>query len=229
MKMVIIYGDMWTDCYAMDAIIRRRCLAEKVLMCDSVSVLVQYLSTFPDARMVLCLRPHEHVYFFYMLRGILKQHRVLVVADRLYYTDWCVMQYFGMGDYLLRNELTSFILPGSALPDRWFRFWCHRQLSSPEKTWKTDRGDGRITPEEVLFNINHYAQRHLPTGVSMEKYALLLVLSTGQAAGGLAKRIKLSPKTVSTYRIQAMERLGMVSSPLSLQRGVRLLKHLQRT
>lgn len=73
-----------------------------------------------------------------------------------------------------------------------------------------------------------YVRWNLPPGVSDSKYALLL-LASGCPAVLLAKKVGMNPKTLSIYRCQAMSRLGMGTSPLSLYRGLRLLKQLQRT
>lgn len=83
MKTVLIYGDLWTDCCAMEAITRRYSL-ESVRISDSISALLHNLSQSPEAGLILCLRPHEHVYLFYHLWRCLRGRKVLVVTDRMY-------------------------------------------------------------------------------------------------------------------------------------------------
>ncbi len=42
--------------------------------------------------------------FFHALQTRLQNRKVLVVADRLYYIDRCVLQYFGVMDYVLKTR-----------------------------------------------------------------------------------------------------------------------------
>ncbi|EAP0341924.1 transcriptional regulator [Salmonella enterica subsp. enterica serovar Kentucky] len=196
---------------------------------NSLTALLHSLSDMPDAGLILALNPHEHVYLFHALQTRLQNRKVLVVADRLYYIDRCVLQYFGVMDYVLKDELSCAIRSDREklrLPEAWLRF-CHRpQKKTVAATYAFNAGE---TPEEVLFNINQYAWWNLPPGVTQAKYALLILLSSGHPAIELAKKFGLGTKTVSIYRKKVMYRLGMDSSPLSLFRGLKLDAHLQRT
>lgn len=228
---MLIYGDQWPDCCAMEAIIRK-CSLESVRICDSISALLLGLSASPKVGLILCLRPHEHVYLFYRLRHWLKNRKLLVVMDKMYYTDRCVMQYFGVKYYLERDELLPLISrKGPARSDaetwRWFRHSREDSgLSHPPDM--TEPGGGMMA-ENILFLLNQYIRWNIPAGVSDSKYSLLLLLSSGCPAVLLARKMRMHPRTVSIYRWQAMSRLNMKSSPVSLFRGVRLLAQLQRT
>ncbi|EBJ4217214.1 TPA: transcriptional regulator SprB [Salmonella enterica subsp. enterica serovar Birkenhead] len=229
MRNVIIYGINWTNCYALQSIFKKKYPEKCVKTCNSLTALLHSLSDMPDAGLILALNPHEHVYLFHALLTRLQNRKVLVVADRLYYIDRCVLQYFGVMDYVLKDELSCAIRSEREklrLPEAWLRF-CHRpQKKTVAATYAFNAGE---TPEEVLFNINQYAWWNLPPGVTQAKYALLILLSSGHPAIELAKKFGLGTKTVSIYRKKVMYRLGMDSSPLSLFRGLKLDAHLQRT
>ncbi|EAM7070335.1 transcriptional regulator [Salmonella enterica] len=229
MKNVIIYGINWTNCYALQSIFKQKYPEKRVKTCNSLTALLHSISDMPDAGLILSLNPHEHVYLFHALQARLQSRKVLVVADRLYYIDRCVLQYFGVMDYVLKDELSCIICSDRAktrLPEAWLRF-CHRsQRKTVAATYAFNTDE---TPEEVLFNINQYAWWNLPPGVTQAKYALLILLSSGHPAVELAKKFSLGTKTVSIYRKKVMHRLGMDSSPLSLFRGLKLDARLQRT
>ncbi len=94
---------------------------------NSLTALLHSLSDMPDAGLILALNPHEHVYLHALLTR-LQNRKVLVVADRLYYIDRCVLQYFGVMDYVLKDELSCAIRSDREklrLPEAWLRF-CHR-------------------------------------------------------------------------------------------------------
>ncbi|EAO4206308.1 transcriptional regulator [Salmonella enterica] len=224
MKTVLVYGDLWTDCCAMAAIARSHS-SESVRICDSVSSLLLHLSREPEIGLILCIRPHEHVYLFYNLRHLLRNRMVLVVTDQMYYSDRCVMRYFGLTNWLERAELLSFIT-GKQPPEAWQRFRCPgNEVSGPSLM---EEG-AEISPESILLWLNLFAYRYLPSGVSGSKYALLLKLSSGCPGVWLARQEKMNPKTLSAYRRETMMRLEMKPSPISLFRGLRVLKQLQRT
>lgn len=229
MKSIIIYGINWTNCYALESIFKQKYPEKRVKTCNSLTTLLQAISDMPDAGLILSLNPHEHVYLFHALQAWLQSRKVLVVADRLYYIDRCVLQYFGVMDYVLKDELSDVIRSDRAkprLPEAWLRF-CHRpQRKTVAATYAFNASE---TPEEVLFNINQYAWWNLPPGVTQAKYALLILLSSGHPAIDLAKKFGLGTKTVSIYRKKVMYRLGMDASPLALFRGLKLDAHLQRT
>ncbi|ECG8591058.1 transcriptional regulator [Salmonella enterica subsp. salamae] len=229
MKNIIIYGINWTNCYALESIFKQKYPEKRIRTCNSLTTLLHFISDAPDAGLILALNPHEHVYLFHALQERLQNRRVLVVADRLYYIDRCVLQYFGVMDYVLKDELSGLIRSEhlkARLPEPWLRF-CHRpQRKTAAMTYAFNAGE---TPEEVLFTINQYAWWNLPPGVTQAKYALLILLSSGHPAIDLAKKFGLGTKTVSIYRKKVMHRLGMEASPLALFRGLKLDDHLQRT
>ncbi|EDZ2991612.1 transcriptional regulator, partial [Salmonella enterica] len=109
MRNVIIYGINWTNCYALQSIFKQKYPEKCVKTCNSLTALLHSLSDMPDAGLILALNPHEHVYLFHALQTRLQNRKVLVVADRLYYIDRCVLQYFGVMDYVLKDELSCAI------------------------------------------------------------------------------------------------------------------------
>ncbi|SUG31826.1 AraC family transcriptional regulator [Salmonella enterica subsp. arizonae] len=111
MKNVIIYGINWTNCYALESIFKQKYPEKRVKTCNSLTALLHSISAMPDAGLILSLNPHEHVYLFHALQSRLQSRKVLVVADRLYYIDRCVLQYFGVMDYVLKDELSCIIRP----------------------------------------------------------------------------------------------------------------------
>lgn len=231
MKTALIYGDLWTDCHTMKALISRDCLTSS-RVCESVSELFHKLSYLPQACLILCLRPHEHVYLFYNIRRWLKKRKVLIVTDRMYYSDHCVMRYFGITEWLERDALIPFIFPerSGVLPSGvWYRFM-NPQLKGDVTSYADEaENGGGMMAENILSCLNLYARRNLPVGVTEARYTLLLLLTSGRPTVVLAELFNMTSKMVSFYRIETMVRLKMEPSIVSLYRGLRVLKQLQRT
>lgn len=225
MKHIIIYGDFWADCRAVIAIIQNRYSGIDTTLCSNITELIVFLSRYPDAGLVLCLRPHEHVFLFYHLQPWLTSRKVLIVVDRLYFTDRCVMQYFRLTDYLQRDRLMPLIQPRGHLsgePEAWYRF---RKTDSVACRFPV----GAAGSERLLLTLKQYMWHQLPVGVSIEKYALLVLLSTGLSGTSVARQWRLSENAVSLYWRQAMKGLDMPLSRVALYRGICLRDELQRT
>ncbi|MGS9102716.1 transcriptional regulator, partial [Salmonella enterica subsp. enterica serovar Infantis] len=73
--------------------------------------------------------------------------------------------------------------------------------------------------EKLLLTLKQYMWHQLPVGLSIEKYALLVLLSTGLSGTSVARQCRLSENAVSLYCRQAMTGLDMPPSRLSLYRG----------
>lgn len=140
MRNVIIYGINWTNCYALQSIFKQKYPEKCVKTCNSLTALLHSLSDMPDAGLILALNPHEHVYLFHALQTRLQNRKVLVVADRLYYIDRCVLQYFGVMDYVLKDELSCairFRKPGCVSATGHKRKpWLQRMLLMPARRRK---------------------------------------------------------------------------------------------
>ncbi|SQI21729.1 AraC family transcriptional regulator [Salmonella enterica subsp. arizonae] len=113
MKNVIIYGINWTNCYALESIFKQKYPEKRVKTCNSLTALLHSISAMPDAGLILSLNPHEHVYLFHALQSRLQSRKVLVVADRLYYIDRCVLQYFWRYGLCFKRRAILHYPPGS--------------------------------------------------------------------------------------------------------------------
>lgn len=118
----------------------------------------------------------------------MQNRKVLVVADRLYYIDRCVLQYFGVMDYVLKTNYPALSARAREAPSSGSlaAFLPQATKKTVAATYAFNAGE---TPEEVLFNINQYAWWNLPPGVTQAKYALLILLSSGHPAIELAKNL----------------------------------------
>ncbi|EBS4548894.1 transcriptional regulator [Salmonella enterica] len=92
---VIIHGDCWPVVSAVQAVvkaIRPECRCE---VADSLPYLLQRLAGEPDAVLILCLQPREHIYLFYALRNMLLDYPVLVISAELLFNDRIVLHSWG--------------------------------------------------------------------------------------------------------------------------------------
>lgn len=100
----------------------------------------------------------------------------------------------------------------SGEPEAWYRF---RKTDSVACRFPV----GAAGSERLLLTLKQYMWHQLPVGVSIEKYALLVLLSTGLSGTSVARQWRLSENAVSLYWRQAMKGLDMPLSRVALYRG----------
>lgn len=69
--------------------------------------LLQQLHRTPEATLVLCLRPREHIFLFYALKEVLLYHPALVFSDELLFSDQVVLRHWGELPAVLYQDLTA--------------------------------------------------------------------------------------------------------------------------
>lgn len=71
---------------------------------------MQQLHRKPEATLVLCLRPREHLFLFYALKQAILDHPVLVISDELFFSDQLVLKVYGDIPAIQQQELTEMLI-----------------------------------------------------------------------------------------------------------------------
>ncbi|EDJ2557700.1 transcriptional regulator, partial [Salmonella enterica subsp. enterica serovar Poona] len=72
--------------------------------------LLQHLRRKPEAILILCLRPREHLFLFYALRRTLPEHPVMVISDELLFSDRVVLKVYGDIPALAEQALEEILI-----------------------------------------------------------------------------------------------------------------------
>ncbi|EBD0387673.1 transcriptional regulator, partial [Salmonella enterica] len=80
-RQIIVYGDCWPVTIAVAHLVRRFLPGCNCETAYRLPVLLQQLRRKPEAILILCLRPREHLFLFYSLRQILPDYPVMVISD----------------------------------------------------------------------------------------------------------------------------------------------------
>ncbi|ECI3671077.1 transcriptional regulator, partial [Salmonella enterica subsp. diarizonae] len=80
-RQVIIHGDCWPVVSAVQFVVKAMRPECRCDVADSLPCLLQSLTGTPEAVLILCLRPREHIYLFYALKNLLLDHPVLAISD----------------------------------------------------------------------------------------------------------------------------------------------------
>ncbi|EBY1053068.1 transcriptional regulator, partial [Salmonella enterica subsp. enterica serovar Bareilly] len=86
-RQVIIHGDCWPVVSAVQFVVKAMRPECRCDVADTLPCLLQSLTETPEAVLILCLRPREHIYLFYALKNLFLDHPVLVISDELLFSD----------------------------------------------------------------------------------------------------------------------------------------------
>lgn len=229
---ILIYGDSWPMAYAVNALCGYQTQRRRYY-CDTLNQLSDQLQTYPDAPLILCLSPHEHVYLFYAISPLLDRRRAIVVADTFYYSDRVLLDIFGYQGRLeaqnLRQQMSNperhhpvlqaFLGEGTHV-DR--RYWVRpSQQCSPSIT----------RAEQLITLMTRMMMCHLHETSLLRPRELMAIKKfwEGKSVTLISNMMGLSGKSVSGYKISALNKLDMRATNISLYRGGPFKEHVQRT
>lgn len=113
---IIIFGDCWPVVSAVESVIMTihpECVCNTV---TDLSSLIYQLTCKPQALLILCLHPREHIFLFYALREELVYHPTLVISNELFLSDRLILSAWGDIPCMLHKELEPMIT--SLCPER---------------------------------------------------------------------------------------------------------------
>lgn len=129
-RQIIVYGDCWPVTIAVAHLVRRFLPGCNCETAYSLPVLLQQLRRKPEAILILCLRPREHLFLFYSLRQILPDYPVMIISDELFFSDRVVLKVYGGIPALLEQELAEILI-------RWRRDeqWAGAHACAGQERW----------------------------------------------------------------------------------------------
>lgn len=104
---VIIHGDCWPVVSGTEHVIKSLHPESRCETTFRLTPLLQQLARAPDALLLLCLRPREHLFLFYALKNELLCHPALIFSDELLFSDRVVLHSWGDIPAMLHQELTG--------------------------------------------------------------------------------------------------------------------------
>ncbi|EOI1120736.1 TPA: hypothetical protein ACG1RN_000718 [Klebsiella oxytoca] len=117
-KHAIVFGDCWPVVSAVESIIDRVAPELTRNIATDLPSLIELLLIKPDAVLLLCLRPREHIFLFYALRQELIEHPVLIISDEMFFNDRLTLRLWGGLPWMMQDELSGMIIP----PDQHEKF-----------------------------------------------------------------------------------------------------------
>lgn len=106
---VIIFGDCWPVVSAVKNVVTTIRPEYTCNIARDLSSIIYHLAREPRAVLVLCLRPHEHIFLFYALKEEMIYHPTLVISDEILFSDKVVLSAWGQIPWMMHQELELMI------------------------------------------------------------------------------------------------------------------------
>ncbi|EAA9297907.1 transcriptional regulator [Salmonella enterica subsp. enterica] len=107
---IIIHGDSWPVVSTTEHMVKAILPAGRSETTSGTAALLQKLARSPEASLILCLRPREHVFLFCALKNALLSHPALVISDELLFSDRVVLHNWGGIPAVLHQELAGTVV-----------------------------------------------------------------------------------------------------------------------
>ncbi|ECH9340010.1 transcriptional regulator [Salmonella enterica subsp. diarizonae] len=233
-RQVIIHGDCWPVVSAVAHLSRAVLPWSECETTYTLPELLQQLHRKPEAMLVLCLRPREHIFLFYALKEVLLYHPALVISDELLFSDRVVLHNWGELPAVLHQELTVIVT----------RIRQNEKLSSRVKSRLTSfladpKPATGLFAVPLIFNhpkrlMNYMAllmfRATVNCGITPEQQKLLEEVYKGKySLSEMTAVLNRNEKQIWQDKYRLLVKLGMKNRLYELLYGTRFCPEKQRT
>lgn len=230
---IIIHGDCWPVVSATEHVLRAM---HPTAMCETtfrLTTLLQKLVRTPDASLILCLRPREHIFLFYALKNALLSHPALVISDELLFSDRVVLQNWGdisAISHLELNDIVARVRSGRHLKPGKSRLG--KFISDPRPVTGCFLVPLIFNSPRRLMNYMELLMYRSTTsyGVTPDQQRLIQEVHCGQyTLSGMKSILNKKEKQIFQDKYRLLVKLGMKNRLRELLYGTRFCLAEQRT
>ncbi|EKC2495920.1 transcriptional regulator [Salmonella enterica] len=231
---VIVHGDCWPEMTAVQHVVQAIHPEYSCEVTGSLTDLLRFLARTPDALLILCLRPGEHIYLFYALKEVLLDHPALVISDELFFSDRLVLQSWGGLPFTSLRDIIPLIRAIQKYDPPPFppKGELSRFLSAPTVATGFFAVPMIFNSPERLMNYMSLLLHRAITycGITPAQQKLLNEIYKGKSTlSGMAGMMGMSGKKISQEKERILTKLGMNNRIHALLHGTRFCPEIQRT
>ncbi|ELJ4793911.1 transcriptional regulator [Salmonella enterica] len=232
-RQLIVHGDCWPVVTATEHLVKSVLPGCACSTTYTLPALLQRLSRQPDAALVLCLRPREHIFLFYALRNVLLYHPALVISDELLFTDRVVLHNWGDIPAVLHPEIAGTV---SRLSHGKQPYPVKGKLADFLSAPQPATGYFAVplmftTPERLMNYMSLLMFRATEScGVTPAQQKLLLEVHRGRhTLAGMTGVLNTGTKKIWQDKDRLLSKMGMRNRLRELLLGTRFREDLQQT
>ncbi|EGJ3416170.1 transcriptional regulator [Salmonella enterica subsp. houtenae] len=237
-RQVIIYGDGWPITTAVAHLARSVLSACEYEITYALPALLQQLYRKPQATLVLCLRPREHLFLFYALKQALLDHPVLVISDELFFSDHLVLKVYGGIPAIQQRELTEMLIQIKQ-GNQWYGGTRRQTMLKLDNFLLYPTPVTGFLEVPQIFNNPKQLMRYmsllmhkeiLACGVSPAQQRLLEEVYRGRGRlSALCGRLNARERQIWQDKYRLLVKLGMRNRLRELLHGTRFCMNMQKT
>ncbi|EBR8158576.1 hypothetical protein DOA20_26000 [Salmonella enterica subsp. enterica serovar Newport] len=237
---VVIYGDSWPVVSAVQSLTTAILPDSQCRAIFDLPSLIQRLTLEPQAVLILCLRPREHVFLFYALRQTLPYHPVLVISDEMFFNDRLMLRVWGNLPCMMHDELSMMVAsqrlcellpaaPGHYCPEKCLLTGFLQSPSlpagSPEVPWIFHLEEPLMDYMSLLIYREMLDRKITPFRMRM----LQTIWSGFQTRDELTAELDTPERKLWNEKHRLLTQLGMPSRLRDILYGTRFCSFQQRT
>lgn len=224
---IIVYSLRWTDTSAIASLCTHISPDIHIVTCFSTEELVELLSVYTTAPVILGILPHESVLLLSRISYHLQQRQILFLGQKFNYADRTIPLYFLVTNILFYEWKNSTInQTKEVLSD----FICTLNQNIDNNV-PPHKNIHPVFPHdnELINHINMYLYQMLSAyKVGKQSAAILIMLSCGLSTDNIAKLLNICEKTVSVHKYKGLSLLGMETGTYNIYRGILVRSTLQQ-
>ena len=224
-KCVIVYSRHWPETCATEGLYTLISPDTKIETCFSPDRLIESLSVYATAPVILGILPHESIFLLFRLSPYLQQRHILFLGYKFNFVDRMTPFYFFGGDITFHEWNDKTILQTRT---DLYDFLINKPLNKAPLDYipihpVTTHGD------ELIYHVNAYlCQMFLHHGIGESSGKVLLMLAYGFSTDEIARQLGICTKTVSVYKYNGLSLLGMKTGSFNVYRGILVRSTLQK-
>lgn len=201
---ISIFGRYWPEVEGVVYLIQKP--MELIHVSTYYTVESFFSSSKKESIIILAVKPHECAYFIYQVSLVFPDSRILVLADKFYFSDKVVLNTLNITGFTFEEFIKSKYCQVVELPD-----------DKPHTLHFRDKDRFiRYINQKILINLE-------AEGVSLAQKKVLSLIVKGYSNSRIGMLMNISNKTVSTHKINGLMKLPYPKDRLSLSRGLRVI------
>ncbi|TBL65503.1 LuxR C-terminal-related transcriptional regulator [Hafnia paralvei] len=202
-----IFGSNWVEVEGVAYIYNNIETNSVVYTYHSVFDIFDFLFHHADGRCILVVQPHKHAYFLYTLSKNFAMANIKIVANDLFLSDSIILSTLGFADV---TTFDSFIHCMDEVLSLVTISKFHHLPSWNESIFLT------FINNKILHGLNEF-------GVTEKQICVLSLILKGASNSKIGHRLKISSKTVSSHKREALKKLPHGHHPLAITKGLQAL------
>ncbi|ASG55779.1 SPI1-associated transcriptional regulator SprB [Salmonella bongori] len=222
---IIVYSLRWPETCAIAGLYAHISPKTHIMTCFSPEELVELLSEYTTAPVILGIHPHESVFLISLLGPYLQHRPVLFFGQKFNYADRMIPLYFLIGNIIFYPWKDKSLIQTQMMLSDFIRVKSTNKKIQHHRTVSSEMSSA----DELIYHLNGYLyQMFSHHGLEEQSGIILIMLSHGLSAKRIATLLNISTRNVSVHKYKGLALLGIETGSYNIYRGILVRITLQQ-